>query len=499
MNSQNNNYIGDLRREMPTQGQVNDFKKEIPGAVDEKDATTYKFPRIISKRHDGKESFYDIVVRVAKGIPASAKGAKELEKHKEEFIDIDDKYFDSKVDLPAGAYGWYKVNYYAIAESDPGKGQKPTRVYSGKNIGKKNQTNPFTQALRDALSRYNKQIQKSQEEVTSDVTVKADLLPPMLANAESDNIAKINFEAEAAAGRKVYIQPKLNGTRGVAALNIGKLGDIAESTILYTRKRKIITGLKYIQDEAFSMLLQFYKENNFRLRLDGEFYVHGTPLELISGAMRREKEGESSDLKLQYHVFDVFSEDKSDANFTTRMGWMNSVFANATQLQYIKLVLANEVKNKDDIKSAYEAYLKEGYEGAIIRLDYPYKYSYNDRRAKWLLKMKPVMDAEFEIVGYEAAEKGKASGWLILHLKTKGGKVFNLSNFGERGDELRQELYEKMSKPDTTAAPLPDGTQPTIFDTQYKGKYITVLFDEWSRFGVPLRARTEGIVIRDYE
>jgi hypothetical protein len=56
-----------------------------------------------------------------------------------------------------------------------------------------------------------------------------------------------------------------------------------------------------------------------------------------------------------------------------------------------------------------------------------------------------------------------------------------------------------MSKPDPDAKELPSGAQPTIFDTQYKGKYITVIFDEWSRFGVPLRARTEGIIIRDYE
>lgn len=469
---------------MPTQGQVNDYRKEIPGNIDPDDNTTYKFPRITSKRFDGKESYYDVVVRIATGVPKNVKGAKEIEKLAENFLAIDDKYFDSKELIPDGYYGWYKVNYYAIAESDPGKGQKPTRVYEGKNLGKKNQTNAFTQALRDALSRYNKQIQKSQLDVVDDDSVKVELIPPMLAGGSSEDIEAINFAEQ----KHVRIQPKLNGTRGVACLNLTS----EESVILYTRKRKIIKGMKYISDDILKALIELNSTYNIRMRLDGEFYVHGVPLELISGAMRREKEGETSDLKLQYHVFDVFSEDKTDALFTERYGWLmhlEKFLADKDTL--IRIVTAHEVNSMQEIEDYYNGYLRDGFEGAIVRLDREYKYSYNDRRAKWLMKKKPVLDDEFEIVGYEGAEKGKANGWLIFNLITKEGRKFNLSNFGERGDELRQKMYEEMSKL------TPDGR--TIFDANYKGKFITVKFDEWSRFKVPLRARTEGIIIRDYE
>jgi len=496
---------------MPKQGQVNDFKKEVPGGVDAADATTFKFPRVVSKRFDGKESYYDVTVRIATGIPQNIKGA-QVEKMAENFARIEDKYFDSKESLPAGYYGWYKVNYYAVAESDPGKGQKPTRVYVGKNVGKKNQTNPFTQALRDALGRYNKQIQKSQLDVAEDAGIQAELFPPMLAGGDAEDIMAVNFIGEKAAGRITRIQPKLNGTRGVACLNIKNkdstlpttlLDDAADTggCILYTRKRKIIKGLQYIRDEALPVLNELRAMFGIRLRLDGEFYVHGVPLELISGAMRREKGGEASELKLQYHVFDIFSEDKIDAVFSERYNWMMELerMISAINLKYIKVVTADEVMSLGDIDAAYNRYLRDGFEGAIVRLDREYKYSYNDRRAKWLMKKKPVLDAEFEIVGYSGAEKGKASGWLIFILKTKEGKTFNLSNFGERGDELRQKMYEEMSKPDPEGKLLPNGTAATIFDTKYKGKFITVLFDEWSRFRVPLRARTEGIVIRDYD
>lgn len=478
--------------------QINDFRKEIPGEVDADDKSTYKFPRITSKRFDGKESYYDIIVRIATGVASNIKGAKEIEKLNETFIDIDDKYFTSSEKLPDGYYGWYKVNYYAVVGSDPGKGQIPTRVYVGKNVGKKNQTNPFTQALRDALSRYNKQIQKSQIDVVADEAISIELYPPMLAGGDASNIDSINFTEQETA---VRIQPKLNGTRGVACLNVIRadanvgINDEKNVTevILYTRKRKLIKGLSYMNDEIYSALTELTSSLGIKIRLDGEFYVHGVPLELISGAMRREKGGEKTELKLQYHIFDIFSESKPDALFTERLSWMMMLkeYITKKEFQYLKIVNTEKVSSLDEINTIYKGYLTEGYEGVIVRLDREYKYSYNDRRARWLMKKKPVLDAEFEIVGYEGAEKGKASGWLILNLKTKEGKIFNLSNFGERGDELRQKMYEEMSKIGE------DGK--TIFESQYKGKFITVLFDEWSRFKVPLRARTEGIVIRDYE
>lgn len=490
---------------MPTQKQVNDFSKEIPGSVDAEDPTKYKFPRITSKRFDGKESYYDIIVRIATGVAKNVKGVKEIEKLTEQFLPIDAKFFDSKELIPEGYYGWYKVMYYAVAESDPGKGQKPTRVYEGKNVGKKNQTNAFTQALRDALSRYNKQIQKSQTNVVEDSSIIVELFPPMLAGGSSEDISAINFAEQ----KNVRIQPKLNGTRGVSCLNISSVDSIINNNnnininnnnnnnkppeiVMYTRKRKVIKGMKYIHDEIRTALINLSTTYNIRMRLDGEFYVHGVPLELISGAMRREKGGESSDLKLQYHVFDIFSEDKPEALFNERYEWLTHLRLSITSSNsLIRVVVADEVTSVGEINDIYNQYLKDGFEGAIVRLNREYKYSYNDRRAKWLMKKKPVLDAEFQIIGYEGAEKGKANGWLIFNLRTKGGKTFNLSNFGERGDELRQKMYEDMSKL------TPDGR--TTFDANYKGKFITVHFDEWSRFGVPLRARTEGIVIRDYE
>ena len=39
----------------------------------------------------------------------------------------------------------------------------------------------------------------------------------------------------------------------------------------------------------------------------------------------------------------------------------------------------------------------------------------------------------------------------------------------------------------------------THFENKYKGKMLTIKYDELSTDGVPVRARTDGIVIRDYE
>lgn len=74
-------------------------------------------------------------------------------------------------------------------------------IYAGKNIGKKNETTPEQQALLEAESKYNKQLDKGY--TVDGSPPKVDTILPMLAHKFSEFSHKIVYPA--------YVQPKLDG------------------------------------------------------------------------------------------------------------------------------------------------------------------------------------------------------------------------------------------------------------------------------------------------
>lgn len=434
---------------------IKDYKK-IPGEIDPNDPTTYIFPQVASKRN-AKPTYWRIIVRLVEANIYDERG-------EDSFRLIADEYFNNKP--ISNTYGWIKV-LSKVGENGKVKKAPPTYVKSGKNIGKANQTNVFTQALRDALSKYNKQLQKSREDIVAPIT----LYPPMLAQEKSKQKSPVDYS------REVYIQKKFNGVRVVSAAHNGQI-------IMYSRARHIYPGFSHIRPELGEI---FAKYPN--IYLDGEVYKHGVDLQIISGTARKEIGAECVELKLDYYIFDCFDPARPDLTFSQRLAIIQEIEKNFGHLIFVKFVETNRVKNEEEAQAFYQHYLSGGYEGAILRLDAPYKYSYNDYHSSNLLKMKPVHDAEFRIIGYTSGRVGKAEGVLMFILQTKSGKEFTI-NLGMPIEE-RKELYAKMGT-------IEDNGK-THFENHYKGKLLTVMFDELSSDGVPVRARTQGIVLRNYE
>ena len=73
----------------------------------------------------------------------------------------------------------------------------------------------------------------------------------------------------------------------------------------------------------------------------------------------------------------------------------------------IKYVHADKVHSYEAARDFHAAYLSEGYEGSIIRLDGLYKHG----RSYDLMKFKDFSDTEATIIGYELG-KGKRTGTL---------------------------------------------------------------------------------------
>lgn len=445
---------------------IRDYAREIPGALSP-DRSRWVFPTIVGKTTRGKETNWVIYVRLFKrnesfklpDIPADA------------FVEILDSYFDSSP-LPEDIYAWINVDSGQVG----GKVKKsvPTIIRAGKNIGKVNATNVFTQALRDALGLYNKQVTKASGAVAAAPGVRTELYPPMLAQVLKDLKVKPRIDED----HPWYVQRKYNGVRTVTTLDCGDpdtLGDCR--VIMYSRRKKLIPSFRYIKDELEPVLRMFWEEGR-RLYIDGELYKHGVALQDISGISRREDQ--PSDVRYDYMIYDIFIANEPELTYLQRKNLLDDVFSEF-EFKHCKDVETFNVYSEGEMVDLYNSFIEEKYEGAMVRIpDEKYSYSYNENHSRSLLKVKPVYDAEFEIVGYTTGERGKAAQALMVICKTEKGLKFDVTPALEL--DARIALAKKMSEVE------PNGK--THFENHWLGRPLIVYYDEMSRDNVPQRART---------
>ena len=154
-----------------------------------------------------------------------------------------------------------------------------------------------------------------------------------------------------------------------------------------------------------------------------------------------------------------------------------------SKLKYIKQVETFISNNKQDETKLYHTFLENGYEGSIVRnLDAPYEIG---KRSYQIRKRKPRFDSEYEIVGYKEGKQGKDKGAIIWILKTPGDKKKNIPSIEFTSTpvgmnyEERKELFKSLTT--------------SIFNKKYKGKMMTVEYDDISDEGVPLRAKAKCV------
>lgn len=425
---------------------IRDYHTQIPGEIRD---NAWVFPQINSVNSHGKTTEWRIYVKVFRARPDLS-----LEIPDDAFVPFDPTFLDNKPleDLRA----WINVDF-RIAD---GKVRKsvPTILTKGKGKGK-SATNVVCQALRDALSEHNKHLRKVVSVQAEGETTR---YPPMLAQVLKEQVS-VDF-------RNTYVQRKYNGVRAVATLDVA-----SAAVVMYSRRKKTYPGFAYIKKEL-DPVLRFYWDDDRQLYLDGEFYKHGVPLQDISGIARREET--ANDPKYNFMIYDCFIANEPELKYSQRMAILQQIFAEF-ELEYSKPVETFPVNTEEEVQTLYKQFLAENYEGAMLRFDQPYMYSYNERHSKMLLKIKPTLDAEFTIVGWETGEKGKAAEALMIICETNGVK-FPVTPAMELNDRIA--LAKKMSD-------VIDGK--TYFEREYLGKPLIVYFDEYSKDNVPQRARTK--------
>ena len=239
------------------------------------------------------------------------------------------------------------------------------KIIHGKNKGKKNETSDHSQALLQAQSDYLKKIDSGYSETKE---IKKSILP-MLA---------LNFQ-----NRKhdivypCFIQPKLNGVRCLLINNR-----------FYSRKGKEFYFLEGILDTLFTSHLPK------NIILDGELYSHELTFSQIISAIKQKNQKPEYDLvsKINFIVFDCFDQTNLNIDFQDRIQLVSQIINK-------KFVIPTlNCRNEDCIDTYHKKYIKENYEGIIIRNKLG-GYLLN-KRSKNLQKLKFTIDDEFKIVSF---------------------------------------------------------------------------------------------------
>ena len=210
---------------------------------------------------------------------------------------------------------------------------------------------------------------------------------PMLAHPVSDK--PIDYT------KPVFMQPKLDGVRCLIQCNPSKM------VVAYSRTGKEWKNI----DHILNSLIPFFAEHPDVI-LDGELYNHALRdnFEKIISCVRKTKptdadRAESRKL-VQFHCYDIVDETMS---FTERCDF---VFTNLRDAYGVRTVATTKgICSNDQAHAFHDLYLKDGYEGSILRTNDTYKCG----RSWSLRKFKDFHDAEAVLTDWVEG-KGKRKG-----------------------------------------------------------------------------------------
>lgn len=311
-----------------------------------------------------------------------------------------------------------------------GKKQERRFTCEAKNIGRANETTPAQQAKLEAESRWKKQKDKNYHEDPDNIVP---LMNPMLAKDYNKEGHRIQYPCS--------IQPKLDGVRALAYLEGGKI-------VYRSRGGKYYPNIKEIDDEIGTIF-----EKNNTLVLDGELYCHDMILQDIVSAVKKHN---SNTHKIQYHIFDVATE---QFKWNARLRLLNKMigYIKSEQLERVRVVPTQIISNPDEMKSHHKTYVQVGYEGVMLRnQDGMYKFNH---RSPDLQKFKTFQDSEFLVIGVEQ----DAYGHGVCILKVKNDLIFKAKLAGN--DRERTDVWENRDN--------------------YIGQYATVKYQAFTKDGVP--------------
>lgn len=167
-------------------------------------------------------------------------------------------------------------------------------------------------------------------------------------------------------------------------------------------------------------ILQVLDMLGLKAHLDGELYCHGMSFEEIESIASRTVNLHPDHKKLSLHVFDLVNKEPQ----MRRTLLVEALSGLHPLIQVAPFYLCETL---DDVKRAYDALIKLGYEGIIVR----HKLAmYETKRSTWVMKFKPKKHDTYIITGWneemtmDGVPKGRI-GSLVFSSQT--GDVFSAS------------------------------------------------------------------------
>lgn len=315
-----------------------------------------------------------------------------------------------------------------------------------KNVGKVNETTARTQAIAEIEAMY--AIKRSEDYFdTLEEAKNTVMFSPTLAQDFTKAGKRLKPDGT------YYSQPKLDGIR---------MNPLAKG--LFSRSGKPIVSVPHIE-KALTRL-----NRHGPVIYDGELYNHAlrSDFNTITSIVRKEKltkeELATSEKLIQYHIYDAYFPERPNLLFSERYEILNECFHYyGTDDQILQQVDCSVTNNLLMLDVYYENYLKNQYEGQMVRLN----TEYEQKRTWSLLKRKEFYTEEFPVVSVTEG-LGNWHGMVKqFTLRLPDGREFGAGVRGTQAD-LQSLLYRE--KPDWATVryfePTPDGIPrfPVVVD-----------------------------------
>ena len=249
-------------------------RKQLPGKLIN---NIFKFNRLEYKVNSGKTNFWQIFVTLFKNIP-TVKYSINWDLDQNIIYPLNTDLFNGNINnIPKNVVACIWVERGVVNKKGETKYKTtreiPTYITKGKNIGKKNETTIFIQAILEARSKYNK--------IVKSKISRQDRFKPVLVHPYE--LKKLPRDIKKHIRYPVAVQRKLDGGRVIMYLD-----DKLDKVNIYSRSGDDICCNEHIKKELYPLFKKIYNKYP-HVYLDGEIYKHGLSLQVISGLMRRSK------------------------------------------------------------------------------------------------------------------------------------------------------------------------------------------------------------------
>ncbi len=260
---------------------------------------------------------------------------------------------------------------------------------------------------------------------------------------------------------KVLVQSKFQWTKGWNAepkfdgLRCWMVVDKHGKATPYSRNGKPLWNMKPIIEEIEDVAFNDYV-------LDGEVYTKDWNLSM---GIVKSSVTEHPDMdKLHFHVWDCLLGSEMRATWTDSRGEKHLGFSSVSNhtrkhdrlwpwndfehpSQHVSIVPDHVVCNSEQLQETYLEFLKDGYEGAILKdPDSPYE---GGRRSPYWLKIKPWSDADLTVVGSypgEGKHCGRIGGLVLEGSAEWNGSTYTIkTEVGTGFDDSEREMFQKMA------------------------------------------------------